>query len=145
MSFQSYITYGYGICTDDISGVTVERLNRLLEHAPKTRESIVHYFRNHNISKPSVEDYYAPFSLGLAELLETVIREVNGISLCACQNYDGDNFLLYQPCYPWEMNNVDYSLTTECLDALYRKYINLVGGCWLHTSDIFYCSVENGG
>jgi hypothetical protein len=40
MSFQTWHNYGYGICTDDISDVTVEKLQSLLHLAPQLENEI---------------------------------------------------------------------------------------------------------
>lgn len=145
MSYQTWHTYGYGICVSDIKECTVERLENLLLMAPNYQADIRQWMGECEITEPSLEDYLdfdQGFRLGLATLLKEVILESEGIELVACDSYDSMDYLLYCPSYPWHKNGKKLLATEEDAIALFQKYVAVLTD---EEIDIGYQDVENGG
>lgn len=80
--------------------------------------------------------------LELAIILQNVIQEAEDIRFTACDDYNSEPYLLYEPSYPWNMPVQERNLTEEKLRQLLSKYVSIL------TDEVFevdYCSVENGG
>ena len=71
-----------------------------------------------------------------------VIEEAEGITLTACNDCEGRKYLLYQPCYPWQLSDNTRELTQERLDTLFRKYVKMLTD---EEVEVSYQEVENGG
>lgn len=145
MSYRTWIDYGYGICVSYIEVDSVEKLEKLLSLAPKFHSDIHDYFKESQITEPTVDDYIEyddSYFLGLASLLKEVIQEAEGIELYACDDYDFENYLIYPPMYPWQMTEKYKSMTEESLNELFRKYVSILTD---EPVDIDYQSIENGG
>lgn len=84
------------------------------------------------------QDYY----LGLATILKEVIQEAEHVELTACDDYDGAEYLLFEPLYPWQIREEERFLTEEKIAKLLRKYIQILSDSVL---EIEHQSVENGG
>ena len=145
MSYVSWHTYGYGICVSDIEDCIVERLQNLLSLAPEFQQEVQLWLEECEIAEATVEDYLEfdqDFRLGLATILKEVILEAEGIELVACDSYDGVDYLLYCPSYPWYQESRKHLQTEEEAETLFLKYVSVL------TDDVIevdYQSVENGG
>lgn len=145
MSFQSWHNYGYGICTDDIKEHSVSRLEALLSAAPIFKCKVQDQLSREAITNPQWDDYMAydtDYELGLATILGEVIGEAEGIALTACDNYDGQAYLLYPPKYPWELTDAERGLTKERVEEIFQYYVGIL------TDDpipVDAQAVENGG
>ncbi len=145
MSFQTWHNYGYGICTDDISCNSVEKMQDLLRFAPKFRESLNKWFVEAEIDEPSYDDYIESdqdYSLGLATILYEVIKEAEKIEFLACDDFNGKNYLIFPPIYPWDIARKEKRLTEKKIQKILRKYIAILTD---EEIEITYQSVENGG
>ena len=96
--------------------------------APVLESKILKWFKEENINKPKLEDYYEfdEENLGLPTLLKEVIFELEGVDLTACEDLNNRTYLLYESRYPWNMRPVDCFMTPERLSSLYRKYIKII-------------------
>lgn len=145
MSYVSWHTYGYGICVSDITERSVERLQKLLAMAPDFQKAVQEWLDECEITEPIYEDYMdfdQDFRLGLATILKEVIRDVEGLELVACDSYDGKDYLLYCPSYPWYQNGSKQLETEEEAEALFQKYVSILTD---EPIEIGYQEVENGG
>ncbi len=145
MSYQTWHTYGYGVCVDDIGIVPVQRLQQLLDHAPVYHAEIQEYFQSCGISQPEYDDYIEydeDYHMGLASLLMHVIKEAEHFEFTACDDFNCNNYLLYEPAYPWSIPEHEKSLTEEAVRLLLAKYISILTD---EPIEISYQSVENGG
>ncbi len=145
MSYNTWHIDGYGICVDHIKIDSVDRLEELLSLAPKYRQEIHKWFKDCDIVEPTIDDYLEfdqDYYLGLATLLKNVIEEADGMELTACDDFDGIDFLVYEPCYPWQMTKEDLSMTEEKVVQLFRKYVSILTD---QAIAIEYQSVGNGG
>lgn len=128
MSNNTWLKCGYGICTDAIE-TTTERIEALLALAPEFREWMHDYFKAKGITEPTMDDYLDFDNvtyLGVAAILERVIHEAEGIKLTACDNRCCEDYLIYEPSFPWQMSEWDLALTEEKLTAIFRKYVNIL-------------------
>lgn len=144
MSFESWHTYGYGICVSDIKERSVERLKKLLALAPSYQKEIQEWLDECEIADPTFDDflnYDQDYYMGMATILKDVVWESEGVKLEACDDFEGKDYLLYGPSYPW--NCVGRRLKTEEeAEELFRKYVSILTD---EPIEIGYQSVENGG
>ena len=145
MGFKTWHNYGYGIWVSDIVDVPVERLVHLLEQAPIFHQAVYDWLAEEGIENPAFEDFTAfdnDYMLGLSTILSRVIEEAEHISFTACDDFDGNDYLIYMPSYPWELPENERSLTEERIEDILRTYTSIL------TDDeitICYQSAENGG
>lgn len=145
MGFQTWHNYGYGICTSDIAEPSIEQLNALLDCAPEFKEKINGWFAENDIADPTFDNYMEydeTYMYGLATLMQEVIDEAEGVTFTACSNFDGDQYLIYQPSYPWNRTDADVGLTQEKIDEILTRYMSILSD---ESIEIDYQAVENGG
>lgn len=152
MSTKAYHTYGYGICVEKIENVEKNNLLSLIRMAPEFYEGYQEWEEEWKLGegrKPDVDDIledfvkdYAQFSTGnLASILQEVIKELEGIELTACEDWNRGVYLVYEPDYPWNVKNrpKEQNLTEEDLVAIFAKYLAVVTDSEL---DVDYQAVE---
>lgn len=145
MSYKTWHTYGYGICVSDITWESLERLEKLISIAPEYQNKIQDWLNDSGIAEPAYEDYLEfdqDFRLGLASILKEVILEAEDIELVACDDYEGEQYLLYPPDYPWNQGCCRQLMTEEAVAELFQKYVSVLTD---EIIEIDYQSVENGG
>ena len=125
---ETYHIYGFGVDLSQLGNVSLDRLEQLIGMAPVLESKILKWFKEENINKPKLEDYYEfdEENLGLPTLLKEVIFELVGVDLTACEDLNNRTYLLYESRYPWNMRPVDCFMTPERLSSLYRKYIKII-------------------
>lgn len=145
MSYSTWHNYGYGICTSEIKIDSVERIEDLLSHAPKYQKEIHSWFKDCEITEPTVDDYIEfdqDYYMGLATILKEVISEAEDIELVACNDFDGIDFLIFEPLYPWQMTEKDLGMTEEKIEQIFDKYASILMD---EPITIEYQEVANGG
>ena len=145
MSYQTWHTYGFGVCTEKIQIRSVEDLEKLISLAPKYEMEIKEWLDGNEIEKPTIDDYLEYDEdeyCKLASILKAGIYEVEEVEFTACNNFDGENYLIYEPSYPWHMSKADSSMTEERIEEIMRKYISIVTN---QMPEMDYQSVGNGG
>ena len=126
MSYSTWHTYGYGICVSGIREPSIERLQNLLAMAPVLQRNVQEWLASHGIPDPDYEDYMEfdqDYRLGLATILKEVILEAENVELEACDSFEGKDYLLFCPNYPWNRKNQRQLKTEEAVAELFRKYI----------------------
>lgn len=153
MSYQSYHNYGYGICVDDID-TDFHKIEKLISLASKFnakfKEALELWmggdygFDTFNIGLNDLHEilYNMGLLYGLADVLVSVIEEVEGIRLVACDDYDSIDYLIFPACLPWNFNNKERRMTEKSVEELLRKYVGLLSEKEIN---IEWQSVENGG
>lgn len=70
-----------------------------------------------------------------------MIKELEGIELTACEDWNHGAYLVYEPDYPWNVKNrpKEQNLTEEDLVAIFAKYLAVVTDSAL---DVDYQKVE---
>ena len=145
MSYHTWHNYGYGICTNTLENADVSRIWTLIQMAPAFEKSVRAEFDEEEIADLTAEDFQeleCSGRYGIASILESVIREVENIPLCACDDYDNNHYLLYMPTYPWYVQESEVKLTEEIVDQLFAKYTSVLSD---EEIEVEYQSVENGG
>lgn len=145
MSYTSWHTYGYGVCLSELEEIPAERIQELLAAAPKFADKIKQRLSETGIEEPGYDDYMEydqDFMLGMAAILKEVVLEAEGIEFTACEDYDGKQYLIYEPSYPWQVTQEELGLTEERIYRMLLKYIHMLTD---QEMDVDYQSVENGG
>ncbi len=145
MSYHTWITYGYGVRTDNIKLKSLEALQNLIALAPLAKEDFMNWFEENNIESPTIEDYYEydeSDGCHLAAILRMVILETEGVDLTACNNFSNEDFLLYEPLYPWGLTEIDKTITKEKLNTIFHKYLSMITD---NVPEFGYQEAENGG
>lgn len=146
MSFHTWHIYGFGIRTDELKVDSIERIESLLSCAPEVQEKIHDYFETEDITNPTVEDYKCyegdGYNLGFATILQEVILAAENLQLTACEDFDECHYLVYEPSYPWNMNEVDLSITEDTIKNILLKYVSILTDT---SVEVEYQEVENGG
>lgn len=146
MSYYTWTVNGYGICTNDIK-TTKERVEKLLQLAPKFNDIIHTWFKESGIENPELDDYLEcdeDLNSGVAYLLQRVIDEVENVRLGIAEDFDSYYYLMICPSYTWTtLTNEEKELNTkEKVNDLFRKYVEILTD---NDVTIEYQSVENGG
>ena len=153
MSYQSWTTYGFGFCVEDIykdNSLSVEKVMNLAKMNPDFFEDIKSYIdefcEDENITYEELEvdnlddiiegDFC---DRGIAHILLNVITE---IPVMFADDYDGFQYILYCPSYPWTLEHREKNLTKEDVIKIFKKYISVLTDKEIY---IDYQAVENGG
>lgn len=145
MSHHTWHNYGYGICTDKLETAEVSRIQALIHCAPEYEKVVNQLLLEREITDPEPDDYLEleiNSCYGMASILQDVILEAEGLILTACDNYDGSNYLLYMPSYPWHLQTNERSLTEETVRQIFAKYASILSN---EVLEVDYQLVENGG
>ena len=152
MSYHTWTTYGFGFCVDDIYtdiSLTLEKVLNLAKMEPSVYKIVSEYLddicESENITRDELDvddlddlegDYC---ERGLAFILYNVITE---IPIVFADDYNGDQYILYTPSYPWNLQKGEKELNEEDVVKIFSKYINILTD---KPIEIDYQSVENGG
>lgn len=153
MSYHTWTSYGYGICVDDIEGVTMKGLLELIHKAPEFEKEFLEWLAE--IYEEPIEELEIDCVLedweddccynGIAPILRDVINETENLSLYVAEDYDSVKYLLISPHYPWnEISTEEHSLSREQANEIFHKYLRILTDNDKKI-DIDYQSVENGG
>ena len=150
MSYHTWTSYGYGVCVDDIEGVTMKSLLELGHQAPEFEKDFLEWL-NESYEEPidelDVSDVLDEWDdnwcyKGIGPILRDVINEAEGLSLYIAEDFDGVQYLMLSPHYPWcEITAKERELTQEAMDEIFMEYLRLLTDKII---DINYQSVENG-
>lgn len=144
MSYRTWATYGFGFCVDDIQ-TTPERLLNLAAMEPSVEKIVKEYIEEGDVPYEdlTIDDFYElegdEYERGIAFVLYNVIKE---IPIVYAEDYDGVQYILYCPTYPWCMTNNEMNLTEDKVEEIFTKYIKILTG---EDIAVDYCEVENGG
>ena len=151
MSYHTWTSYGYGICIDDIEGVSMKSLLELVHQAPEFEKDFLEWLAE-SYEEP-IDELKIDYVLenleddwcykGIGPILQDVINEAEDLSLYIADDFDGVQYLMLSPRYPWnEITAKERELTREAMDKIFHKYLRLLTDKII---DIDYQSVENGG
>ena len=145
MSYQTWHNYGFGISTELLETANVSRIKALIHCAPSYEATVANLFQDSGTIEPIADDYLElerNNSYGIASIMADVIEEAENLLLTACNNFDGTNYLLYMPSYPWGLRVDETSLTEERVREIIEKYAAILSD---EPVEVGYESVENGG
>ena len=147
MSYQTWHTYGFGFCVDDIE-TTPERLLKLASLDKKTLLDVEDYLKvrfdgEYKVEELTMEDFCDLEGMfcerDVSYVLSRVIKE---IPVVYADDYEGTPYILYCPTYPWNLKENEIGLTKEKVEEIFEKYIEIL------TDDVVlidWQEVENGG
>lgn len=145
MSFHSWHIYGYGVMLSEITNISVPAVIDLAQLAPQFATDFNAWRSECGLNDLTLEDF-ADFDqescLGLATVLKEIIEEREGIVLTACSDFDGNQYLLYTPEYPWQMSELEKKLREGDIQSLFVKYLSKITD---ETIVVDYYGPENGG
>ena len=132
MSYDTWHNYGIGLRTDDLN-INAHRIRDLIHMAPKFEKTLLSHISSDEIPWGSMfidEIYEYLFDMnywyGAASVLAEVINECEGIELCACDDFDGRQYVMYQPCYPWQLTERERSMTYDNIKDMFMKYVKVL-------------------
>ena len=151
MSYHIWISHGYGICVDDIDGVTMGGLLEFVHKAPEFEKNFLEWL-NESYEEPidelDVSEVLDEWDdnwcyKGIGPILRDVINEAEDLRMYIADDFGGVQYLMLSPRYPWsEISAKERELTQEALDEIFHKYLRLLTNKKIN---IDYQSVENGG
>lgn len=159
MSYKTWHEYGYGIVVDDVresadQNFTVEKLLNFIHCAPKLEERYLKWLHA-NYDSEVTDELYEDIGVnelleyegdccycGLAPIMREVILENEGIDLYVCDDFDGVQYLLYLPSYPWFIKDAEKNLAEEDITEIFRKYVSMLTD---KPVNIDYLECQNGG
>ena len=145
MSWQCWHTYGYGVNLSELGGVSFRRVVELVRTAHEYAIEFDKWLSQLDIDCPTIDDlddFDCDYCLGLATVLREVILELENIELTACDDFDGNRYLLFEANYPWRMSDSEISLKEDDIKSLMVKYLSQITD---EAITIDYYSPENGG
>jgi hypothetical protein len=145
MSYQTWHTYGYGICVNNIKCNSIDKLKKLIGLTPEYEADINEWIRDCDIEDPTFEDYLEydeDGCYGLASILKGVILEKECIEFTACDDFNGKQYLLYEPTYPWYLTEKDKEMNPDKIAEILTRYVSVLTD---EMPMIDYYGVENGG
>lgn len=125
MSYNTWHDYGYGICTDDLKEeISLVKLMKLIQLAPNLYEKVKEYIdtyydgqitKTYDILESYVEDCGENNYGGLAEIMYEVIKEVEGIELYVCTDFDDAKNTPKPSNYEYDYDDIDelYGISEE--------------------------------
>lgn len=147
MSYNTWHTYGYGICVDNIE-TTAERLLNLASMKENVLKEVREYldeiypngYKDEDLTLDDFEELEGDYcERGVTYVLYQVINE---ITVEYTDDYNGTPYILYTPTYPWYMKEEERNLTEEDVVNVFKKYVSILTD---EPIVIDYYDVENGG
>ena len=130
MSTCYWHDYGYGVNTSALSITSASRFEALLKKAPKFRALIRATFEECGIKTPTIEDYEMwddNYRCGIAAVIAAVMKEATGIDFVSTKESESDDvYIIYSPCYPWQMKDAERELTEAKLNEIYTGFLSIV-------------------
>ena len=129
MSYQTWTTYGYGVCISNLHITDPKRVGQLLDYAPVYKASILKCFEEWGVKEPTMQDYEEldfDYNLGLATVIANVIEEAENLDLTSCDDVDSNVFLIYEPNYPWNLTEKEKKLTLNDIVGVFQKYLSVL-------------------
>ncbi len=145
MSFENWHTYGYGVKASEIKNISMNNVVKLVQTAPNFAKDFNKWLCDCKIEEPTLEDFEefdSDYCLGLVTIIREVIFEIEKIELTACNDFDGEKYLLFEQTYPWKLSELEKSLKEEDIQSLFVKYLSKITD---EAISIDYYSPENGG
>ena len=154
MSYHTWSTVGFGFCVDDIK-TTLDKALKLAALNQETFDDLKRYiddireetgfteengYSDEDITIDFIDEFEGNYGeMGLSTILREVISE---IPVVWADDFNGVNYILYCPNYPWNLEESEKDLTTEDVKNIFNKYIKILTD---EPVAIEGYSVENGG
>ena len=148
MSYHTWTTYGIGFCVDDID-TNPEKLLKLAAMKPDVLKDVREYlddifngedYDDEDLTMEDFDELEGDYcERGVTYVLHKVIDEIR---IVFADDYNGTQYLLYCPHYPWNMSDQEKDLKYEDVVNIFTKYIKILTD---EPVTIGHQSVENGG
>lgn len=148
MSYHTWTTYGIGFCVDDIE-TNPERLLKLAAMKPDVLKDVREYldsifdgeeYKDEELTMEDFDDLEGDFcERGVTYVLYKVIDEIRVVF---ADDYNGTQYILYCPHYPWNMSDSEKDLKYDDIVNIFTKYIKILTD---KPVVIDHQCVENGG
>lgn len=148
MSYNTWTTYGIGFCIDDVE-TNAERLLKLAELKPNVLNEVRKYlddifngkeYKDEDLTIDDFDGLEGDYcERGVAYVLREVIDE---IPVVFADDYNGTQYILYCPHYPWDMSDKEKGLQYDDIVNIFTKYIKILTD---KSVEINHQAVENGG
>lgn len=152
MSYHTWATPGFGICVDDICkdvSLTLEKVLNLAKMEPSVYEIVMEYLNGicerdeiafDELTIEDIDELEGDYcERGIAFVLYNVITE---LPVVYADSFDGDQYVLYSPGYPWTMQESERSLSEKDVVKIFAKYVSILTDIPINVD---YYNVENGG
>lgn len=150
MSYSTWIVNGYGVCVDDIT-TTPERILKLAKIKPALYEDVCKYLKELDGEDSTLEDLTVNdfddyenlgniYRRGIAGILQEAMCEE--IEVVYADDYGCISYVLFCPCYPWQLKEQEKILTEEDVRKIFEKYVSILTD---ESVNVDYYRVENGG
>lgn len=115
--------YCYGMELPDLSGVSEEKWNNLLQKAPNFLYLLDERMRGNGYR--SIGEYENDWP---GDILCEVINEAESLSLRLVHSSypKATDFLVFVPDFPWEETDEEKKLTPQTLSAIFAKYTKML-------------------
>lgn len=148
MSYHVWSTYGYGFCVDGIN-TTPEKILTLASLNEKTlsdlRKYLSDYFEGEYKDEELELEDFAEFEGHYGDRgISCILREVinNELPIVFADNFDGVDYILYCPAFPWDLSDKDKYITEDDVREIFSKYIRILTD---EPIVVDYYNVANGG
>jgi hypothetical protein len=148
MSYHTWTTYGIGFCVDDID-TNPERLLKLASLKPDVLKDVREYlesifdgekYSDEDLTMEDFDELEGDYcERGVTYVLYKVIDEIRVVF---ADDYNGTQYILYCPHYPWNMSDKEKDLKYDDVVNIFTKYIKILTD---NPVVIDHQSVENGG
>ena len=139
MSMQTWIDYGYGIMATSIE-TDVDRLFKLINTAPKFKEKYMKWLKEEypeiiksadpiwaNLSMDDLFSYCGDNGVdGLAAIITEVFNEIEDFCIYSCVDFNGDTYVIFPLCLPWQLTDVERELTEDKLYNIFKNYVSVL-------------------
>ena len=160
MSYHAFTIDGYGICVDDIGYVSTAALRDFIKKDPELYANVMSWLSDDTsetkliLGDESFDDEAADLIMdewesddglctGLTPIMRSVILALENIDLVEAVDFDGVQYLLFAPFYPWSYTTKEEkSATQEGIQSMFEKYVGMLTD---RPVKVQYYSVENGG
>lgn len=152
MSYQVWSTDGYGFCVDDIH-TTPQKVMALAATNAETLKYVCEYLDEHMEEEHCIANWetddlqMSDFDdlcddCGCARGISYILSDVIKYPVTVADNFEGEQFILIEPYYPWSMPDELKGVTEEDVKAEFQRCISMLTDEDIY---IYYQSVPNGG
>lgn len=138
MSMRSSFIYGYGFNCDCDEDILIEFVKAHKDTFCKSEEETELYneMLNYTSDEYDLENFFDGYGCevsgmeGNGAVIANIMSRETGIRFMYCQpDGDCDTYasVIFEECYPWNLNETEKNLTIEVLENICKKYMDELG------------------
>lgn len=138
MSMTSRCVYGFGFHCDCNEDVLIEFIKAHKDAFCWDDEDKKLYeeFLDYTSSNYDLEDFFEDYACdttgeeGLGAVISNIISRETGIGFCYHRPVDECDIvasIMFEPCFPWDLNKKERNLTYEELESIFIRYMCQLG------------------